>query len=328
MPVTDYRESITRGLQEALDTDDRVFIMGEDIGPYGGAYAVTKGFLQKYGPKRIWETPISESAFVGCGTGAAMVGLRPVVELMTINFSVLALDQILNHATKVRYMSAGQLTAPMIIRTVTGGGAGLAATHSQSLEPWYAHMPGIHVAVPATPYDALGLLREAFTKEDPVLFSEHALLYRLKGEVPDERYTVPFGEAAIKRRGSDVTLVAYSRMVHVALDAAQALAEQGIETEVVDLRTLRPLDMETIFQSVRKTGRVAVIEEAWRTGGFAAEVAVQIQEACFDHLDGPVARIAGEDVPQPYAINLERASIPDAKKVIATLEKVVGVKGG
>ena len=325
MPVTDYREAITRGLAEALDNDDRVFIMGEDIGAYGGAYAVTKGFLQKYGPKRIWETPISESGFVGCGAGAAMVGLKPVVELMTINFGVLALDQILNHATKARYMSGGQLSVPLIIRAVTGGGAGLAATHSQSLEPWFAHMPGIHVATPATPYDALGLLREAFTKDDPVLFCEHALLYRLRGEVPEEHYRIPLGQADVKRRGADVTLVAYSRMVHVALDAAQGLAERGVEAEVIDLRTLRPLDMETVYQSVRKTNRVVVVEEAWRTGGFAAEVSALIQEACFDHLDGPVARVAGEDVPQPYAINLERAAIPNAAKVISTLAKALGV---
>ncbi len=325
MPEIDYREALTRALREALDNDERVFIMGEDIGAYGGAYAVTKGFLEEYGPGRIWETPISESVFVGCGAGAAMVGLRPVVELMTINFGLLAMDQIVNHATKVRYMSGGQLTAPVIIRAVTGGGAGLAATHSQNLEPMFAHLPGIHVVLPATPYDALGLLREAFTKEDPVLFCEHALLYRLKGEVPDEYYTVPFGQAEIKRRGSDVTLVAYSRMVHTALDAAQALAERGVEAEVIDLRTLRPFDLETVVQSVRKTNRVAVVEEAWRTGGFAAEIAAQVQEACFDFLDGPVARIAGEDVPQPYAINLERLAIPNAQKIVATLSKVIGL---
>jgi pyruvate dehydrogenase E1 component beta subunit len=244
---------------------------------------------------------------------------------MTINFSVLALDQILNHATKLRYMSGGQLNAPLLLRTVTGGGAGLAATHSQSLEPWFAHMPGIHVVLPSTPYDALGLLREAFTKDDPVLFSEHALLYRLSGEVPQERYTIPFGKADIKRSGSHVTLVAYSRMVHVALDAAQILAERGVEAEVIDLRTLRPLDMETIVASVRKTSRVAIIEEAWRTGGFAAEVASQIQETCFDDLDSPVARIGGEDVPQPYAENLERAAIPDAAKVVRVLKEVIGI---
>ena len=325
MAETTYREAIALALTEALDADDRVFIMGEDVGAYGGAYAVTKGMLDKYGPMRIRETPIAESVFAGAGAGAAMGGLRPVVEFMTINFSLLAIDQIVNHATKVRYMSGGQFSAPVIYRAVTGGGAGLAATHSQSLEPWYATLPGIHVVLPSTPYDALGLLREAFTKQDPVLFSEHALLYRLRGEVPDAHYTIPFGAADVKRRGADVTLVAYSRMVHVALDAAQLLAQRGVEAEVIDLRTLRPLDMDTVYQSVRKTNRVAVVEEAWRTGGFAAEVAAQIQEACFDDLDGPVARVAGEDVPQPYAVNLERAAIPSPQKVVDTLAEVVGV---
>ena len=320
-----YRDAVSQALTEALDADDRVFVMGEDVGAYGGAYAVTKGMLEKYGPLRIREAPIAESVFAGAGAGAAMGGMRPVVEFMTINFSLLAIDQIVNHATKVRYMSGGQFNAPVIYRAVTGGGAGLSATHSQSLEPWYATLPGLHVVLPSTPYDALGLLREAFTKEDPVLFSEHALLYRMKGEVPDHHYTIPFGTADVKRRGSDVTLVAYSRMVHVALDAAQLLAQRGVEAEVIDLRTLRPLDMETVYQSVRKTNRVAVVEEAWRTGGFAAEVAAQIQEACFDDLDGPVARVAGEDVPQPYAVNLERATIPSAQKVVDTLAEVVGV---
>ena len=320
-----YREALSHGLKEAMDTDDRVFIMGEDIGAYGGAYAVTKGFLEHYGPKRIMDTPIAESGFTGAGIGAAMAGLRPVVELMTLNFSLLAMDQIVNHAAKIRYMSAGQFTVPLLVRAVTGGGAGLAATHSQNFENWYASVPGMTVAVPSTPYDALGLLRESFKHEDPVLLAEHALLYRLKGEVPDEWYTVPFGQADVKRRGSDVTLVAYSRMVHVALDAAQLLATRGVEAEVIDLRSLRPLDMETIYESVKKTGRVAVVEEAWRTGGFSAELASQIQEECFDYLDGPVARVNGEDVPQPYAINLERASIPDAQKVVDTLTSVIGI---
>ena len=325
MAETTYREALTHGLKEAMDADPRVFIMGEDIGAYGGAYAVTKGFLKEYGPKRIMDTPISESGFTGAGVGAAMAGLRPVVELMTINFSLLAMDQLVNHAAKIRYMSAGQFTVPLLVRAVTGGGAGLAATHSQNFENWYASVPGMTVVTPATPYDALGLLRDAFKHEDPVLLAEHALLYRLKGGVPDEWYTVPFGQADVKRRGSDVTLVAYSRMVHVALDAAQLLAQRGVEAEVIDLRSLRPLDMETIYESVKKTGRVAVVEETWRTGGFSAELASQIQEECFDYLDGPVARVNGEDVPQPYAVNLERASIPDAQKVVDTLASVVGV---
>ena len=320
-----YRDALTKGLKEAMDSDDRVFIMGEDIGAYGGAYAVTKGFLEQYGTKRIIDTPISESGFTGTGIGAAMAGLKPVVEMMTINFSLLALDQIVNHAAKIRYMSAGQFTVPLIIRAVTGGGAGLAATHSQNFENWYASVPGMTVAAPATAYDALGLLREAFRKDDPILIAEHALLYRLKGEVPDDHYTIPFGKADIKRKGSDLTLVAYSRMVHVALEAAEILAERGIEAEVIDLRSLRPLDMETIYISARNTGRVAVVEETWRTGGLSAELASQIQEECFDYLDGPVARVNGEDVPQPYAANLERASIPDAQKIVSTLSSVIGI---
>lgn len=325
MPTMNIRQALTQALEEGLDSDERVFLMGEDIGAYGGAYAVTKGFLEKYGAKRVRETPISESVIVGAGAGAAMAGLRPIVEVMTINFITLAIDQILNHATKIRYMSGGRMTVPLIIRTVTGGGGGLAATHSQSLEPWFAHMPGIHVVTPATPYDALGLLRQALRAEDPVLFAEHSLLYRHSGEVPDDHYTVPFGKADVKREGKDVTLVAYSRMVHVALEAADKLAERGVQAEVIDLRTLRPWDLETVAESVRKTNRVAVVEEAWRTGGFAAEIAASIQEECFDDLDGPVARIGGEDVPQAYARNLELAAIPDADKVVRTLAEVIGV---
>ncbi|MBI4299153.1 MAG: alpha-ketoacid dehydrogenase subunit beta [Chloroflexi bacterium] len=320
-----YREAISKGLREALETDERVFLMGEDIGAYGGAYAVTRGFLKEFGPRRIKDTPISESVVVGAGIGAAMAGLKPVVELMTINFSLLAMDQIVNNAAKLRYMSGGQLKVPLIIRTVTGGGAQLAATHSQSLEGWYASVPGLKVAVPSTPYDALGLLRAAFEDENPILFAEHALLYGLRGDVPAERYTVPLGQADIKRFGKDVTLVAYSRMTHVALRAAEELAREGVEAEVVDLRTLRPLDKERIIQSVKKTSRCLVIEETWRTGGFGAEVASMIQEEAFDYLDGPVARLGGADAPMPYSRSLEMAAIPDEKKIIRTLKEVVGI---
>lgn len=325
MPPITYREAVSRGLREALDADERVFIMGEDIGAYGGAYVVTKGFLEQYGPKRIRDSPLSESVLVGAGVGAAMGGLRPVVELMTINFSMLAMDQIVNHASKVRYMSGGQLSVPLIIRTVTGGGTGVGATHSQSLEVWYAAVPGLKVVVPATPYDALGLLRSAFQERDPVLYVEHALLYRVQGEVPDEPYTVAIGQAAVQQEGADVTLVAYSRMVHVALETARELEQRGVQAEVVDLRSLRPLDMETVLRSVRKTHRALVLEEAWRTGGLGAEVASRIQEEAFDDLDGPVARVAGEEVPQPYARNLERAAIPDAHKVLDTLKATFGI---
>ena len=320
-----YREALSRGLREALDADERVFIIGEDVGAYGGAYAVTRGFLQEYGPRRIKDTPISESVLVGCGTGAAMAGLRPVVELMTINFSLLALDQIVNHAAKIRYMSGGQFTIPLLIRTVTGGGAGLGATHSQSLEGWFAAVPGLKVAVPATPYDALGLLRTAFQDQNPVIFVEHALLYGTRGEVPDEHYTVPFGMARVRRPGADLTIIAHSYMVNVALQAAEQYAEQGIEAEVVDLRTLRPLDMDTVLESVKKTSRAVVVEETWRTGGFGAEVASQIQQEAFDFLDGPVARVAGEDVPAPYARATERAAIPDAQKIRKAVKETIGV---
>ena len=319
------REAISMGLREALDNDPRVFIMGEDIGAYGGAYAVTKGFLGHYGPERIKDTPISESVFVGAGAGAAMGGLKPVVELMTINFSLLAMDQIVNHIAKVHYMSGGQISVPLIIRTVTGGGAQLAATHSQSLEGWYASVPGLKVAVPATPYDALGLLRSAFEDNNPIIYAEHALLYGLSGEVPDEWYTIPFGQADVKREGTDVTIVAYGRMVHVALKAAQELEDSGIDAEVIDLRTLRPFDIDTLVESVAKTSRCLVVEEAWRTGGFGAEIASSIQERSFDHLDAPVARVGGEDVPMPYARNLERNAIPDEQKIIRVLKEVVGL---
>ena len=319
------RDAVSRGLREALDGDDRVFLMGEDIGAYRGAYAVTSGFLDEYGPERIKDTPISESVMVGSGVGAAMGGLRPIVEIMTINFMLLAMDQVVNHAAKLRYMSNGQFTIPMVIRTVTGGGGRLGATHSQSFEGWFASVPGLKVAVPSDPYDALGLLRTAVKDDNPVIYAEHALLYSFRGEVPDEPYDIPFGQAAVKRAGTDVTLVAYSRMVHVALEAADRLAERGVEAEVVDLRTLRPLDVETVVESVKKTGRAVVVEEFWRTGGFSGELASAIQERAFDHLDGPVGRVGGVEVPAPYAGGLEAAAFPDAAKVVSEIETLFGI---
>ena len=288
MPEITFRQAVARGLREALDSDERVFLMGEDINHYQGPYAVTRGMGQEYGEERVKDTPISESAVVGAGVGAAMAGLRPIVEVMTINFILLAMDQVVNNAAKLRYMSNGQITVPLVIRTVTGGGAQLAATHSQSLEGWFASVPGLKVAVPSNPYDALGLLRTSIADEDPVIFAEHALLYNTRGEVPDEQYEVPLGEAAVKREGTDVTLVAYGRMVHVAQDAALTLATRNVEAEVVDLRTLRPLDVDTVVESVKKTSRAVVVEETWRTGGFAGELVSVIQEQAFDHLDGPV----------------------------------------
>ena len=319
------REAISKALREALEQDDRVFLMGEDIGAYGGAYAVTRGFFEEYGPDRIRDTPISESVFVGAGVGAAMIGLRPVVELMTINFSLVAIDQIVNHAAKLSYMSDGQFSIPLIIRTVTGGGGQLAATHSQSFENWYASVPGLKVVAPATPYDALGLFRSSRKDNNPIIFTEHALLYRTRGEVPEEYYEVPIGKASITITGKDVTLVAYSGMVRVAVEAAATLASQGISAEVIDLRSLSPLDLDTIIASVIKTNRAVVIEETWKTGGFSGTIASSIQELAFDDLDGPVIRINAPDVPAPYARNIEQNMIPKSEWVVTAVKHNFGL---
>ncbi len=310
------RDAIAKGLREALDTDERTFLMGEDIGKYGGAYAVTRGFYDEYGEDRVKDTPISESVFVGAGTGAAMIGLRPIVEIMTINFSLVAMDQIVNHAAKLSYMSDGQISVPLIIRTVTGGGGQLGATHSQSFENWYASIPGLRVVVPSNPYDALGLFRTARKNNNPVIFAEHSLLYRVKGDVPEEYYEVPFGEARIAKPGEDVTLIAYSGMVRIAEEAAKILADKNISAEIIDLRTLSPLDIETVVESVKKTNRAVVIEETWKTGGFSGTIASNVQEAAFDYLDGPVIRVNGPDVSAPYAKNIESAMIPSADWVV------------
>ena len=310
------RDAIAKGLREALDTDERTFLMGEDIGKYGGAYAVTRGFYDEYGEDRVKDTPISESVFVGAGTGAAMIGLRPIVEIMTINFSLVAMDQIVNHAAKLSYMSDGQISVPLIIRTVTGGGGQLGATHSQSFENWYASIPGLRVVVPSNPYDALGLFRTARKDNNPVIFAEHSLLYKVKGDVPEEYYEVPFGEARIAKLGDDVTLIAYSGMVRIAEEAAKILADKNISAEIIDLRTLSPLDIETVVESVKKTNRAVVIEETWKTGGFSGTIASNVQEAAFDYLDGPVIRVNGPDVSAPYAKNIESAMIPSADWVV------------
>ena len=322
MPEITYRDAIRDTLREALLENDKVFIMGEDIGIYGGAYAVTRGFIDEFGEKRIIDSPIAESVIVGTGVGAAMAGLRPVIEIMTINFSLLAADQIVNSAAKLHYMSGGQVSVPLIIRTVSGGGNMLGATHSQSLEGWYANVPGLKVVVPATPYDARGLLKTAFKDENPVIFVEHSLLYGIRGEVPKESYTIPFGKADVKRPGKDVTIVAYLRMVHVALKAAAELAKEGIESEVVDLRSLKPLDAETVLESVKRTSRAVVVEEGWKTGGFGAQVAASIVEEGFDYLDAPVVRVAGKDVPMPYNRDLEQAAIPNYLDVMKAVRSV------
>ena len=323
MPEISYREAVNSALREALNEDPRVFLAGEDIGPYGGAFAVTKGLTEEYGPERIRDSPLAESVIVGAGVGAAMGGLRPIVEIMTINFTLLAMDQIVNHAAKLRYMSGGQLSVPLIIRTVTGGGAQVGATHSQNFEGWYASVPGLKVVVPATPYDVLGLFRACREEEDPVLFVEHILLYSSRGEVPEGSYKIPLGVAEVKRSGSDLTIVSYSRMALIALAAAQQLSQEGLEVEVVDLRCLRPLDMATVLESVRKTHRALVVEEVWKTGGFGAEVAAQIQEHAFEYLDAPVLRVAGEEVPTPYSRPLEQHAIPDSDRVVRAARSLI-----
>ena len=317
-----YRQAICQGLTEALDEDPRVYLMGEDIGPYGGAFAVTQGFWEKYGPRRIKASPLSESAFVGAGIGSAMAGLRPIVEIMTINFSLLAIDQIVNHAAKVRYMSGDQFSVPMIIRTVTGAGASVAATHSQSFEGWYASVPGLYVAVPSTPEDALGLFRTCRELMDPVMFVEHILLYGARADVSDG-IKIRLGKADVKKQGSDVTIISYSKMVQNSLEAAALLENDGISAEVVDLRTLRPLDVETIIASTKKTHRVVVVEETTKFGGFAGEVVSIVQQEAFDYLDAPVERVAGEEVPIPYSMPLEKLAIPDTQRIVSAVKKLI-----
>lgn len=318
-----YREALHQALREEMTRDERVILFGEDVVEYGGAYGVTSGLVKDFGEKRIMDTPIAEGGIGGTAVGAAMGGLRPVAELMTINFALLASDAIINHAAKVKHMFGGQMSVPVVFRAVGGGGAQLASTHSQSLEPMFAHVPGLKVVTPATPADAKGLLKSAIRDDDPVLFIEHALLYRVRGEVPEGEHLVPLGKAEVKREGRDITLVAYSRMALVALEAADRLSGEGIEAEVVDLRTLRPLDMETVLTSVRKTNRAVTIEEAWRSYGIGAEVASRIQEEAFDHLDAPIHRVAGVEVPMPYAKNLEQAAIPDARRVVEEVKKLM-----
>jgi pyruvate dehydrogenase E1 component beta subunit len=310
-----FREALRLTLREEMLADERVILMGEDIGAYGGSYAVTKGFQQEFGPERVCDTPISEEVIVGCGIGAAMGGLRPMVELMTINFSLLAFDQIVNNAAKISYMSGGQYHVPLVIRMASGAGSQLSSQHSQSLEGWYAHIPGLSVVVPYTPYDARGLLKTAFRNPNPVIFIEHTALYSRKGDVPDGEYAIPFGQAEVHREGKDVTLIGYSGSVYQATQAADLLAGQQISAEVLNLRTLRPLDVETIVSSVRKTHRAVVIEDDWKFGGFAGEIASIIMEQAFDDLDAPVARVCGADVPIPYAKELEQAALPQPQQI-------------
>ena len=317
MPVMRYREALNQALREEMQEDENVFLMGEDIGVFQGAFKVTAGLLEEFGEKRVRDTPISENTIVGAGVGAAMIGLRPVVEIMTVNFSLLALDQIINCAASIRYMFGGQVKVPMVIRMPGGAGHQLGPTHSHNFEALYLHIPGLLVAVPSTAEDAKGLLKAAIRDDNPVIFIEHETLYGRRGEVPDDAEPMRFGEAKIRREGDDVTIIGISRMVETSEKAAETLAsEHEIEAEVIDPRTLRPLDLDTILESVRKTNRAIIVEEGWPHGGVGANLAALIQEQAFDYLDAPVGRVTGADVPMPYSKPLEQASFPHPEHVV------------
>lgn len=319
-----YREAMRAALRDALAADPRVFLMGEDVGSYGGAYAVSKGFLAEFGPERIRDTPLSELGFVGAGIGAALNGMRPIVEVMTVNFSLLALDPIVNTAALYRHMSGGQFSVPLVIRMATGAGRQLAAQHSHSLENWYAHVPGLTVLAPATIDDARGMLAPALADPDPVVIFEHAMLYNVEGELSEDWRSADIRSAKVLRPGRDLTLFAYGGTVGKSLEAAARLAEEGIEAEVVDMRVLRPLDDATIMASVRRTRRALVVDEGWRTGSLAAEIMARIVEQAFYDLDAPVARVCSEEVPIPYAKHLEEAALPQPAKVVAAAKQLLG----
>jgi pyruvate dehydrogenase E1 component beta subunit len=320
-----YRDAIREALNEEMDRDRNVLIMGEDIGVYEGTFRITAGMLKKYGPQRVIDTPIAEAGMVGTAVGMAMLGLRPVVEMMTFNFAIVAADQILNHAAKIRYFSGGQVDIPVVIRGPQGAGVQLSAQHSQAFESFYGHFPGLAVVTPGTPADAKGMLKTAIRGKDPVIFLENAALYGLKGEVPDDPdFTVPFGKSKIVREGSDVTIIAYSRMLQLALSTADKLSkEEGIEAEVIDLRSIRPLDLVPAYASIAKTHRAVVLQEQWKLFGAAAEIAARITEEMFDELDAPVARVTGKDVPMPYARNLEMLAVPHDEDVRRAVKQVM-----
>ncbi|PWH20064.1 MAG: alpha-ketoacid dehydrogenase subunit beta [Anaerolineae bacterium] len=318
-----YREAISKALWEEMERDPSVFILGEEVGVWGGTYAVTKGFYDHFGPKRVMDTPIAEATIVGAAIGAALTGLRPVAELMTINFAFAAMDHIVNQAAKLRYMFGGQFTLPLVIRTVSGGGRQLGATHSQTPDAIFAHFPGLKVVAPGTPRDAKGLLKAAIRSNDPILFIEHATLYQMRGEVPDEDYTIPIGKSTIQRPGRDVTLVTYSKMLEISMKAAEQLSKEGIEVEIVDLRCLRPLDMEPVLQSFKKTNRAVIVEEGWRSYGVGSEVAARIYEEAFDYVDAPIQRIAQKETPLPYNRTLEQLALPQVEDVVRAVKEVL-----
>ncbi len=323
MPTLTIRDALNLAIKEELARDEKVFIMGEEVAEYDGAYKVTRGLLKEFGPKRVIDTPITELGFAGLGVGAAMAGLRPIVEFMTFNFSILATDQIINSAAKMLYMSGGQFNIPIVFRGPGGTALQVSSQHSQALESWYAYFPGVKVVMPSTPADAKGLLKSSIRDNDPVIFIEQERMYGLKGEVPeDPEFTIPLGVADVKREGTDCTIVARSLMVPLALEAAEKLQEQGVSCEVIDPRTIRPLDIDTIIESVKKTNRVVLAEESHPICGVNAEISHEIMERAFDYLDAPVKRVSGADVPMPYAKNLEQLAVPDVEKIIAAVREV------
>ncbi len=319
-----YAEAIREALRQEMTRDDSVFLFGEDVGTYGGAFGVSYGLIDEFGEERVRDTPISEAGIVGAATGAALVGMRPVAEIMFMDFTTIAMDQLVNQAAKIRFMFGGKAKVPLVLRTPAGCGTGAAAHHSQSLEAWFVHVPGLKVVMPSTPYDVKGLLLASIRDDNPVVFVEHKLLYKIKGPVPEEEYTIPLGVADVKRPGRDVTIVATSIMVHRALEAAETLTQEGVEAEVVDPRTLKPFDDETITASVIKTGRVLIVHEACKTGGVGAEIAALIMDSeAFDYLDAPIKRLAGLDIPVPYNRTLERHMVPQVENIVAAVRDLM-----
>ena len=328
MPEKLFRAALQEALREEMERDERVFLIGEDIGLFGGAYRITEGLLDRFGEKRVVDAPIAEEVIVGSAIGAAMAGLRPVVEMMTINFSLLAYDQIVQNAAKIRYMFGGEVSVPMVVRLPGGAGHQLSSQHSHSFEVLYSFIPGLLVVAPTTPEDAKGLLKSAIRTDNPVMFLESMSLYNSRGEVPDGDYTTPIGKAALRRSGSDLTLIGVSRQAVLATEAARQLEEQDVDAEVIDLRSLRPLNWKPLVESVRKTGRCLVVEEGWPTYGVSAEIAAGLQERCFDHLDAPILRLGGAEVPMPYNQQLEKAAIPSSQDIVRMALKTVGKNGG
>jgi pyruvate dehydrogenase E1 component beta subunit len=323
MAAITVRQAISDALREEMERDENVFILGEEVGVWGGTYAVTRGFYDQFGEKRVRDTPIAEAAIIGAAIGAAMTGLRPVAELMTINFAFSAMDHIVNEAPKLRYMFGGQFKVPMVIRAVGGGGRQLGATHSQTPDAVFAHFPGLKVVAPGTPEDAKGLLKAAIRSDDPVMFIEHATLYQWRGEVPDGDYTIPIGKSKVQRPGTDATIVSYSKGLQLSMQAADSIAKEGINVEVVDLRTLRPLDMEPVVESFKKTNRAVIVEEGWKSYGVGAEVSARLYEAAFDYADAPIKRVAQKEVPLPYNRELEQMALPQVADIVQAVKEVL-----